>query len=404
MVSAQRCGPLGGQIFALTVIQHEGSILSEVSLIHESSKTHNPDSFRDRHGSSKTPTGQLENATIESVKDASIMWDSNLSQTSAEFLLQLGRMFLSTLLLLDIFVGLGVQEVGAHEVGNTSESIVYRAVDMVSCEKDAAVDAAEGGSWFQRAVDTVSGKKDAAGAVVGRVAPEPPSVLTTASSAIGGLIDAAGAKGSDIADPIIRAGSSAWAALSESELAALLNSTVHWAAYEDVMTDHPELRGTAGPVVEFATGLSPDGEIAARDIVIIVALLAVPAGKLGSILGKGGKQAVRVGPDVLILVDNVVVAKIEGGSGRVVGAVEGSIDDLGRVVVRNAPGLRQVLLTNVPIQAQQVVMNQLKALKSGGARESGPYFANAGMHLPNQPPDYYREYLVESPDSQTMAC
>lgn len=338
------------------------------------------------------------------------MWDPRLSRASAAFLPQLGRLFLSTLLLSTILVRSGGQEAGAKEVGDTGESIVQSAVDTASCEQDAAAveeEAAEGGSIVGSIVQGTRGafeaarrKKDAAAAVVAEVAPERPAILVTAGSATGRLVAAAREKGSGVSNAIIGAGSTAWAAFSESEIAAFLNSTVYWKAYDEMMTEHPRMERTAGPVIEFATGLSPNGEIATRDILINTALLALPAGRLGSVLGKGGKQAVKVGPDVLILVDDVVVAQIKGGSGRVVGAVAGHIDDLGRVVVRKAPLLRQALLQDLPSQVREFVVDLIKAQKSGSTVESGAYFANAGMHLPDRPPGYYREYVVESPGSQ----
>jgi ribonuclease T1 len=287
--------------------------------------------------------------------------------------------------------------------------IVLDAVQQADCAQDTTAvvkETADDESVFDSIVQGAQGalkaarrKKDAAATVVEEVAPERPAILATAGSATGRLVGAARTKGSDVSDALVSAGSTAWAELNESELAALLNSTVHWEACEEVMTDHPEMARTAGPVIEFATGLGPDGDIATRDIVINAALLTLPAGRLGSVLGKGGKQAVKVGPDVVILVDDVVVAQIRGGSGRVVGAVEGSIDDLGRVVVRKSPALRQVLLNQVPVHAQRVIATLLRRLKSDGALESGAYFANAETRLPDQPPGYYREYLVESPGS-----
>jgi hypothetical protein len=334
------------------------------------------------------------------------MWDPHLSRVDTAILPQLGRLFLSTLLLLPILCGCGAKDVEAHEIRDTSESMIQGAVDTAGCEQDVGAvgdEAAEGGFGFgsivQGVVEAARRKKDAAASVLAGVAPERPAILATAGSATGRLVAAAKEKGADLSDVIIGAGSTAWAALSESELAALLNSTVHWRAYDEVMTAHPELEGTVGPVIEVATGLSPDGDIATRDIVINAALLAIPTAKLSLALGKGGTQAVKVGPDVWILVDDIVVAEIKGGAGRVVGAVEGSIDDLGRIVVRSSPPLRQVLLKQVPVQVQRVVVTLLKAQKSGGTLESGIYYANVGSHLPDRPPDYYREYLVESPDS-----
>jgi ribonuclease T1 len=313
------------------------------------------------------------------------------------------------LLLLTILIRCGAQQVGAREVGDTSESIVRGAGDTASCEKDAGAveeESAEDGSVFgsiaqcaRGAFEAAGRKKDAAKAVLDDVAPERPAILVTAGSTTGRLVAAAREKGSGISDAIIDAGSTAWAAFSESELAALLNSTVYWKAYDDLMTEHPRMERTAGPVIEFATGLSPNGEIATRDILINTALLALPAGRLGSVLGRGGKQAVKVGPDVLILVDDVVVAQIKGGSGRVVGAVTGHIDDLGRVVVRKSPLLRQAVLQDLPSQVREFVVDLIKAQKSGGTVVSGAYFANVGTHLPDQPPGYYREYVVESPGS-----
>ncbi len=329
------------------------------------------------------------------------MWDPRLSQANTAFLSRLGRLFLSTLLLLPILVRCGAQELGAQEAGDTSESIVQDAVDTASCEQHAgavAEPAAEGGSIFQGAVEAARSKKDAAATALNELAPERPAILATAVSAAGSLVAAAGEKGSDVADAIIGAGSTAWAVLSESELAALLSSSVHWEAYDEVMTVHPGLEGTAGPIIEFATGLSPDGDIATRDILINTALLTLPAAKLGSVLGKGGKQAVMVGPDVMILVDDVVVAQIKGGSGRVVGAVEGHIDDLGRVVVRKSPSLLLVPLQDVPKQVRRVV-KQLRTENSAGTLESGAVFANVGTRLPVRPHGYYCEYLVESSGS-----
>jgi ribonuclease T1 len=338
------------------------------------------------------------------------MWDQSLSQANTAFLPHLGRLFLSTLLLSTILIRCGAQEVGAWEVDDTSESIVQGAVNAASCEEDAAAavveEAAEGGSVFgsiahgaRGAFEAAGRKKDAAAAVLDDVAPERPAILVTAGSATRRLVAAAREKGSGVSDAIIDAGSTAWAVFSESELAALLNSTVYWKDYDEMMTDHPGMERTAGPVIEFATGLSPNGEIATRDILINTALLALPAGRLGSVLGKGGKQAVKVGPDVLILVDDVVVAQIKGGSGRVVGAVEGHIDDLGRVVVRKSPPLRLALLQDLPSDVREFVVDLIEAQKSGGTLESGVYFANVGTHLPAQPPGYYREFVVESASS-----
>jgi hypothetical protein len=323
------------------------------------------------------------------------------------FAFQVGRLFLSTLLLLSVVAQYGIPDVGAREVDDSRASIGPDVLSGASCEIDAASAAIEekpeGDSTFDGFMDAARRKKDAAREALAEVAPEKPVILTTAGNAVGGTVDGwvdtAKEKGTHASDFIIGAGTTAWAVLSESELAAVLGSTVHWAAYEDLMTEHPELQGTAGPVIEFATGLSPNGEIATRDILINTALLAVPAGKLGPVLGKGGKYAVKYGPDVLILVDNVVVARVAGGAKRAVGLAEGHIDEFGRLVVRTAPALQKVPMKTLPIHVQRAVESQLKAQRSKGVRGSGTYYANAALLLPVAYVGYYRMFPVEDPDA-----
>jgi hypothetical protein len=261
----------------------------------------------------------------------------------------------------------------------------------------------DGDSTFGGFMDAARRKKDVAAEALAEVAPDKPVILVTAGNAVGGTldgwVDVAKEKGSTASDFLVVAGTSAWATLSESELAALLGSTVHWTAYEDLMTEYPELQGTAGPVIEFATGLSPNGEIATRDILINTALLAVPAGRLGPVLGKGGKYAVKYGPDVLILVDNVVVARIAGGAKRAVGLADGHIDEFGRLIVRTAPALQKIPMKSLPVHVQRAVESQLRAQRAKGVRGSGTYYANVAALLPVAAAGYYRMYPVEDPDS-----
>ena len=272
------------------------------------------------------------------------MWNPSLSPAALAFAFRMGRLLLTALLLFTSLAQYGIPEVGARVVNDTGVSIGRGVVDPESCESSMAdgviEQAPESDSNSDGFMAAARRKKDAVVGALAEVAPEKPVILTTAGNAVGGTldgwVDVAKEKGSIASDFVVGVGTTAWATLSESEFAALLGSTVHWAAYEDLMTDYPELQGTAGPVIEFATGLSPNGEIATRDILINTALLAVPAGKLGPVLGKGGKYAVKYGPDVLILVDNVVVARIAGGAKRAVGLADGHIDEFGRLVVQTS--------------------------------------------------------------------
>lgn len=335
------------------------------------------------------------------------MWEPRRAPVTAMLALLVGRLFLSALLLFTALAQYGVQAVGAREVEDSSASLSYVVLDQASCEKALAGGVSdeklEDDSPSDGFVAAARRKKDAVAEAWAEVAPEKPVILVTAGNAVGGTldgwVDTAKEKGSSASDYLISAGTTAWATLSESELAALLGSTVHWAAYEDLMTDHPELQGTAGPVIEFATGLSPNGEIATRDILINTALLAVPAGKLGPVLGKGGKYAVKYGPDVLILVDNVVVARIAGGAKRAVGLAEGHIDEFGRLVVRTAPTLQKVPVKTLPVHVQRAIETQLKAQRAKGVRGTGTYYANEAALLPVASAGYYRMYPAENPDS-----
>lgn len=333
--------------------------------------------------------------------------DSGRSPATVAFTFRVGRLFLSALLLLTVVAQAGIQGVGAREVDNANAPLGHDVLDPASCEVALASgvieEEPESDSAFDGFMSAARRKREAAAGALAEVAPDKPVILITAGNAVGGTLDewvnVAKEKGSHASDFIVDVGSTAWAVLSESELAALLGSTVHWAAYEDLMTEHPELQGTAGPVIEFATGLSPNGDIATRDILINTALLAVPAGKLGPVLGKGGKYAVKYGPDVLILVDNVVVARVAGGAKRAVGLAEGHIDEFGRLVVRTVPALEKVPVTSLPVHAQRAVEGQLKAQRSKGVRGSGTYYANAALLLPVAYVGYYRMYPAEDPDS-----
>jgi guanyl-specific ribonuclease Sa len=350
---------------------------------------------------------QPEFAASDSGEDAFAVWDFGRSPTTVPFACQMGRLFLSAVLLLTILAQYGVRGAGAREVDDTGTPIGHGVLDRASCEIALAgavsEEEPEGDSTSDGFMAAARRKKDAVAEAWAEVAPDKPVILVTTGNAVGGTldgwVDTAKEKGSSASDYLISAGMTAWTTLSESELAALLGSTVHWAAYEELMTEHPELQGTAGPVIEFATGLSPNGEIATRDILINTALLAVPAGKLGPVLGKGGKYAVKYGPDVLILVDNVVVARIAGGAKRAVGLAEGHIDEFGRLVVRTAPALEKIPLTSLPAHAQRAIQNQLKAQRAKGVRGSGTYYANAALLLPVAYVGYYRMFPVEDPDA-----
>ena len=317
----------------------------------------------------------------------------------------MARLLFSTLLLLPVLTPLSAPAVGAREINVPVVAEADQESDATECEMNSVgpivedEDEPEGESRFAGLVEAARSQKDTAAEALAEVAPDKPVILVTAGNAVGGTlddwVDTAKEKGSTASDYL----KTAWSSLSESELAALLGSTVHWAAYEDLMTEHPELQGTAGPVIEFATGLSPDGEIATRDILINTALLAVPAGKLGPVLGKGGKYAIKYGPDVLILVDNVVVARIAGGARRAVGLADGHIDELGRLVVRSAPVLEKVPMTSLPAHVQRAIERQLKAQRAKGVLGSGTYYANAALLLPVAAAGYYRMYPAADPDS-----
>lgn len=339
--------------------------------------------------------------------NAFAVWESGRSPAAVEISFQVGRLLLSTLLLVTVLTPLGVQLVGARDVDGPAASEVYGAFDATDCVMNTVgtvvEEVPEEASRIDGIMEAARIKKDVAAGALAEVAPDKPVVLITAGNAVGGTLDGwvnvAKEKGANASDYVIGAGTSAWATLTESELAALLGSTVHWAAYEDLMTEYPELQGTAGPVIEFATGLSPNGDIATRDILINTALLAVPAGRLGPVLGKGGKYAVKYGPDVLILVDNVVVARIAGGAKRAVGLAEGHMDELGRLVVRTVPALEKIPMKSLPVHVQRVVENQLKAQRSKGVRATGAYYVNEAALLPVATAGYYRMYPVDDPDS-----
>lgn len=94
-------------------------------------------------------------------------------------------------------------------------------------------------------------------------------------------------------------------------LNALLTTEVHWESYEQVMTENPALRDTLGPVIEAATGLSPEGEISTGDIVLNAALGAIPWGKMaGTLLKPGGAVIDKVAGQWVIREGNQILARL----------------------------------------------------------------------------------------------
>ena len=155
---------------------------------------------------------------------------------------------------------------------------------------------------------------------------------------------------------------------------SLLNGKVHWEGYEEFFNKHPELRKTVAPVIEFATGLTPEGDLSNQDIALNVALLVIPFGKIAKPLLRPVEAIlVRVGDSWIVRQGSKVIAKI---SGRVIP----------KVVLEKLPSEVKITLSKI---------------RKGGPfpyKEDGTIFQNRERLLPNKTEGYYREYTVETPD------
>lgn len=218
---------------------------------------------------------------------------------------------------------------------------------------------------------------------------------------------------------LLAASDSAWNDLTRNERAILLDGWVRWVDYEDAIAAKPSRRALLAPVVvadELTGAALEPGDLAINEVV-----LALPDDKLGSALAEGETQSIAVGPDLLLLVDNVVVAQLPAAAHLVPDITTGDVDDRGLIVrpgstspaidaedpgatetgppcQRSAAGesIPQVSPEELPPEA----IDTLILILEGGPfpfERDGATFGNYEERLPDADYGAYREYTVITP-------
>ncbi|MDQ3692343.1 MAG: hypothetical protein M3464_01770 [Chloroflexota bacterium] len=226
------------------------------------------------------------------------------------------------------------------------------------------------------------------------------------------------------AGSLLAAESSAWRGLTRQERRVLLDDGVEWAAHDNLIATNPDLPAITFPVGYFAAELRPDDEIRTDDLDLNTIVLALPAAKLGPALAEGDTQAVIIGSNVIILIDDVVVGRIAGGAALGIDAPAGTVDELGRIVLAE-PGTGIPKASSAPTVAPAAAAAPLRIAASGAPLDrvplaalpaealdtialiqaGGPFpferdgvtFGNYEEHLPEAPFGSYREYTVITP-------
>lgn len=99
-------------------------------------------------------------------------------------------------------------------------------------------------------------------------------------------------------------------------LDVMLSTNIHFESYEWLMDASPELRGVIGPVVEFVTGLSPEGNISAVNLQVNVALALFPPKYLQGFLKPIGTVLERTGGGWVVKQGERAIAKLTGVTAR----------------------------------------------------------------------------------------
>ena len=228
---------------------------------------------------------------------------------------------------------------------------------------------------------------------------------------------------------------SAWRDLSRAERAILLDSDAIWASYDEAVDGDIDRDDLLFPVIELVWDVSEGVGVTDETLLINTVILDLPADKLGPALEESERQAIVVGPAVILLFDNVVVARINLTPDTVWADEldQGDIDDRGLIVAPGAasssrstadptstaptttPGttsaaaptrepkysasgeeIPTVTLDELPIEAAETIY----LILSGGPfpfDRDGVTFGNYEGHLPDAEFGYYREYTVITP-------
>lgn len=227
---------------------------------------------------------------------------------------------------------------------------------------------------------------------------------------------------------------SAWRDLTRAERAILLDDDAVWATFDDLIAGDDARDDLLFPVFEFAWDLS-DSEFDDGELLVNAVLLDLPAAKLGPALEASERQAVAVGPAVVLLFDNVVVGRIDHAADAAWAQAipTGEIDQRGLIVASGTattsdPGtaptaaaqsrsteaaqstapvrepkysatgeeIPTVTLDELPVEAAETIY----LILTGGPYpfdRDGVTFGNFEQHLPEADFGYYREYTVITP-------
>jgi ribonuclease T1 len=227
---------------------------------------------------------------------------------------------------------------------------------------------------------------------------------------------------------------SAWQDLTRAERATLLDADAVWVPFDDLVAGDDARDDLLFPVFEFAWDLS-DGAEFDDDLLVNTVLLDLPAAKLGPALEASERQAVAVGPAVVLLFDNVVVGRIDHAADAAWTETldRGEIDQRGLIVpvgtatplelgtsptaAAQSPATEStqpvaparepkysasgediptVTLAELPVEAAETIYLILVGGPFPFDRD-GVTFGNYEGHLPDADFGYYREYTVITP-------
>ncbi len=236
------------------------------------------------------------------------------------------------------------------------------------------------------------------------------------------------------AGSLLAGSGSAWRHLTRAERAILLDADAVWVPFDDLVAGDDVRDDLLFPVFELAWDLS-DGDEFDDDLLVNVGLLDLPAAKLGPALEASEREAVIVGPAVILLFDNVVVGRIDHATDAAWAETlqTGEIDQRGLIVetgtaatsaqasrptatapsASTAPAqlaapareprysasgeaIPTVTLEELPVEAAETI----ELIMTGGPfpfDRDGVTFGNFEQHLPEADFGYYREYTVITP-------